>query len=127
MDSKVVKIIQDRAEKILQQGFAADPMFKHFTVTAAGGKIGEIDTTLKFLFLDTTAKPKSVFTGDRNEDSVRMGLAPAGTEVTYAGKDYILINARQKKYLAQDKSNGKNYLISFAGCRLINRESSPAS
>lgn len=125
MDRNVVKIIQDRAEQILRAGFAADPMLKHFTVTFAGGTIGGVDATLKFLFLDTSATPLPVnpLTGDHNKD-IQLGLASAGTEVVYAGKTYTIIHARQKKYLAQAKENGKNYLIRFEGCQLVKKDAS---
>ena len=119
MEKAIARIIHDRAEAAIKAAFAAEPMMKHISVNQAGGSIGAINATLKFSFVDTTAKPQAaaVFTGERNEDSLRMGLAPAGTEVVFGGKTYKIISPRRSKYVAQELPNGKEYLIPFIGCR----------
>ena len=119
MDRNVVKIIQNRAEDAIKKAFAVDPMLSHFKISAAGGKIGAIDTTLKFQFVDTKTKAPAEFTGTLGEDSVLHGGAAAGTEVMFGGKLYSIIRARRSKYEALSKLENKVFLLPFSGCRAV--------
>lgn len=120
MTQAATRAIQEKAQKILREAFAADPLTKNLSISYVGGSIGmgRNDCTLKFQFVDSTVAPTSILGSELTNDMVRNGYAGVGATVLFGGKEYTVIKARQKKYLATCKENGVNYTLPFMGCSL---------
>lgn len=120
MDRDLTRFVQARAESAIREAFATDPMLKHIEVSYAGGTIASsgANATLKFIFLDKSVAPSSIFGGKLTNDTVVKGLARANTPVLFGGKKYTILKARRIKYLARCDEDGRNYTLPFRGCTL---------
>lgn len=109
------QLIQMVALTALQTAFKNHPVLQNITITPMGGKVGLVNTELKFMFIAPVADaPMS----DQSNDYIRHGLCTPGRKVMCGGKTYTVIKARNKKYLATDQF-GKNWLIRFENCSAI--------
>ena len=119
-DQRFTRLVQEKALASIQATFAADPILKNVGVAYGGGSIGAArnDATLKFVFLNTAAKPTAALGLELTDDTVREGLAEAGVEVMHGNKRYRIVKARQSRYLATCLEDGKNYTIPFRNCHL---------
>lgn len=113
-------VIAKEAVNAIKEAFKNDNALKHWEVLEAGGSFDSNDFTLKIKFVDSNVKPMSLLGGEQTTDSVKMGLASAGTKIFFRGKRYTVVAAKVKNYQAIGEDDGRRWSLPFVGCSLVN-------